>query len=283
MKKNLLFLLLILIISNFLFIGCKLQKPMEDPIKFEEISSMINKFGNEKSNIVIINTQGGPVYELFTNMMEKPIKDAVKSNDFLMVDVHQKQTKNPDLFQENEISFENAQEYDKESVATLNKVIKYYKQQEKNVYVLGMSYGAFMVQELISEYGVDVADKYAIVVGRLDMPDIIWKSFSEGNKGFFKDGIDPITVKETNIPQKNLHKLAAGLGKNRYTQKLAKYDLSKVTYIYALKDQAVGKLSEEEINFLKSKNAKVIPVDAGHQEASINNLKNIFKTVFELQ
>ncbi|WP_304943405.1 hypothetical protein [Vallitalea guaymasensis] len=278
----------------------KKQNEMQDEIQDEtlngipeEISSLISISGNQESSAVVINTQGGPMYDFDTTTVKEETEE-IKNRDFFIVNVHQKQTKNPELFQDKEISFEKAIEYDKESIQMLAKVIKYYKEQGKKVYVLGMSFGALMAQELISEYGVDIADKYLIIVGRLDMPEVIWKSFSKGGTGYFVDGVkavanengimdDPESDAIPSNSEKNVNKLAAGLGKNRYTEKLDKYDLKNITYISAMEDEAVGKLSEEEINFLKSKNAKIILSEGGHSEVISNEIVNGFKTAFGLE
>ncbi|GMQ58532.1 hypothetical protein AN1V17_29270 [Vallitalea sediminicola] len=274
----------------------KEQKGIQDETQNdipEEISSIISISGNQESSAVVINTQGGPMYELDTTMIKEGTEE-IKNRDFFIVNVHQKQTKNPELFQDKEISFEEAIKYDKESIQMLAKVVKYYKEQGKKVYVLGISFGAFMVQELISEYGVDIADKYLIIVGRLDMPEVIWKSFSKGGTGYFVDGVkavvnengimdDPESDVNPSENEKNISKLAAGLGKNRYTEKLEKYDLKNITYISAMEDEAVGRLSEEEINFLKSKNAKIILSEGGHGEVISNEIVNGFKTTFGLE
>lgn len=266
---------------SFLFSGCSFNENVVEN-NVSEISSIAYTYGNEASNTVIVNTQGGLIPELYNNELKEILK-TVNTNDYLIVNVHQAQTKNPELFVDKEISFDEAIEYDKKSIENLDKVIKYYKDKNKKVYVLGISFGAFMTQELIAEKGVDVADKYLIMVGRLDIDDMFWKGFSEGKNGSYIDGVNPVLEEADDIVEKNMYKLAAGLGKNRYTKKLDKYDLSNVTYVYGKTDEQVGKLTDEEIEFLKSKNAIIISDDGGHSDAIDNKIVKGLEKAFNIK
>ena len=58
-------------------------------------------------------------------------------------------------------------------------VVDHFQDQGKTVYVVGISFGAFVVQELLATQG-NVAEGYLIVTGRIDMPDGIWTEFAEG-------------------------------------------------------------------------------------------------------
>ena len=119
--------------------------------------------------------------------------------------------------------------------------------------------GAFMTQELIVRKGLDVADKYLIMLGRLDIDEVFWQGFSEGKMGFFENGILPSVLEQDDVTRRNMSRLAAGLGRNRYTQLLDEHeDLSKVTYVYGKTDEDIGKLTEAELQFLQSKNANII-------------------------
>ncbi|MEE9361456.1 MAG: hypothetical protein V3U92_02525 [Cellulophaga sp.] len=249
----------------------------------EEINNLIYYTGNKLSNTVIINTQGGPEPKLATQEFNE-ILSSVNTISLLKVNVHQAQTLNPQLFTNSEITFQQATSYDAESIEKLYKVIKYFKDQGKTVYVLGISFGAFMVQELIAEKGIDLADNYLIMVGRLDMNDTYWQGFSLGQDGHFENGITPVLVDQTEIVKKNMSKLAAGLGQNRYTQKLNQYpDLSKITYIYGKVDEAVGKLTQAEIDFLTSKNAKVIEGPRNHSQTIDDYIVEGFKEAFNIE
>jgi hypothetical protein len=244
----------------------KLKSNTPKLIAFSEINDLIYFKGNESSKIVLINTQGGPAPKLLKEEFVEMFAEA-NLGDTLLVNVHQAQTKKTKFFTSKEITFAQAIKYDAESIDMLYKVVKYFKDKGRTVYVLGISFGAFITQELITKKGIDVADKYVIMVGRLNMPDEFWKWFSEGNNGKFKDGITPVKKMTSGIGSKNMHRLAAGLGKNRYIELLNKYDdLSKITYVYGKIDEQVGRLIDTEIDFLISKNATVVAKDGGHSD-----------------
>jgi hypothetical protein len=263
------------------------ESPAETRINYnkipEDLVNMGYSFGNPESNIVIINTQGGPEISLYTNEFKKIFieEGGVNPEKTFVVNVHQTQTLKPEKFINEEISFEQAKEYDKENIKILANIIKYFKSQDKKVILVGMSYGAFMVQDLLSEYG-DIADKYLISVGRLDMPEKVWKIFSKGNQAEFKNGTEVITYnseqyyeksEDINFVDSNMGKLAAGLGYKRYTELLKDVNLSNVVYIYGENDEAVGRLTQKEIDFLKSKNVYVISGKEGHMETMFSFLK----------
>jgi len=253
---------------------------------YSEISKLASFQGMPESDIVIINTQGGPVHELDDYLMFN-IMRSTNTLDLLYVNVHQAQTQNKSLFEEKDISFEKAKEYDDKSIENLITVINYFKKHtNKKIYVLGISFGAFVVQGLIVKHGVDDADGYFAIVGRLDIEEKFWKGFSEGKNGYFKfkrNNKYRISLsKEKDALSRNMNRLAAGLGYKRYTKELQKVDnLSKLTYIYGGKDDKVGKLTEKEISFLTSKKANVILIpDADHSNA-INSGLTRFKQIIK--
>ena len=71
----------------------------------------------------------------------------------------------------------------------------------------------------------------------------------------------------------NMGRLAAGLAYKRYTKSLSQVDLSNTTYVFGTLDQEVGRLKEDEISFLKSKNVKMVEINADHQGAAMKFLK----------
>lgn len=221
----------------------------------QEIKELIYFIGDEESDTVVINVQAGPDTELSTFEVDF-IAENLSDNDFLTVNIQQAQTLNSGLITDSDITFEEAITIDAETVEILNEVIQYFKGQGRTVYVFGQSFGAFVTQELIAQKGIDVADKYLIMIGRLDMNDVIWQGLSEGRYGFFENGINPILDDEiaSDVIERNLAKLAAGFGKNRYTELFNDFpDLSKITYIYGRTDEAVGSLTEAEEQFFSIK------------------------------
>ena len=238
----------------------------------DHLKTLGNSFGNPNSDVVIINTQGGPMPKLHNDFQKDMMRimsfDAKK---LFFINAHQAQTLHPKQF-EQEISFQQAIEYGKQTSKILADLIQYFQSQQKKVYVIGVSYGAFAVTDLLAEYG-NIADKYLAIVGRLDMNEKVWKSFSQGIEMQFQDGIRVIPVpQDGDTVQKNLRKLAAAFGHKRYTQLLANTDLSNMIYIYGKTDQAVGSLTAKEVEFLQSKDVTVIASKGGH-EVSATHLR----------
>ena len=283
--RRLLFIKFLILLFIF---SCKKDRTIENDetlnngiMVSSEIMQLGNFFGDVFSDVVLVNTQGGPVRELVTSEFRALLELTDRDEDFFIFNVHQAQTLAPSLFVE-EISFEAAKMADQESVDILAKVVRYFKEQDKKVYVLGISFGAFMAQELIRREGPEVVDKYLIMAGRLDMDELIWKSFSEGNSGGFENGVQPFTEKETDAIQRNMNKLAAGLGYRRYTTELAQYhDLSGVTYAYGTLDEAVGRLTENEKALLITRKAKILEMETDHSGVIEGLFDEGFKVAFE--
>lgn len=214
------------------------------------------------------------------------IVESLNTADLLAVNVHQAQTLNPSILDGNGITLDQAIALNTESIEMLYKVVTYFKDQGRTVYVLGISFGAFITQELIAKKGIDSADKYLIITGRLDINDIIWQWSLEGINGFFENGVTPMIDPEpvVGVDERNLAKITAGIGMNRYT-KLFKpiEDLSSVTYIYGATDEAVGRLTTEEIEFLELKNANIIAGSGNYSETFFDFITQGFKEAFGIE
>ena len=235
----------------------------------QEIKDLIYFKGDEKARIVFLNVQGGPGVSLSTNEVDTFFGGAFKTDNILMANVIQKQMLDPSILEGNDITLEQAVNFNTESVEILNKVIKYFKDQGRIVYVLGVSYGAFLTQDLIVKKGIDTADKYLIVSGRLDINDTMWQGLLEGKEVFFQNGITPMldSAPHPSVVERNGLRLQGGFGKNRYTQLFNSIsDLSNLTYVYGEIDEAVGSLTNEEVTFLESKNANIISGPYDHTD-----------------
>ncbi len=238
-----------------------------------EMMELGSFFGNVFSDVVLINVQNGPSATLATSDLRALLTLTDRDNDFFIFNLHQQQTLQAEQFT-SEISFETAKTVNQESVAILAQAIQFFKAQDKKVYVLGIAYGAYLVQELLVQEGTTIADQYLLIANRLDMPDLIWESFSEGNTGGFIDGNTPFTGAPSTLTpvEKNLNKLFAGLAFKRYTIELAKYDdLTNVTYCFGNLDESVGRLTQNEQALLITRQANLLKFDGGHQ-ATIEGL-----------
>jgi len=265
----------------------KTNDPDENQFSLSNIEDIATFHGNLIGDVVIVNTQGGPDTVLYDEDLKDIIEQA-QAQSALFVNVHQEQTLDPSKFEE-DITFEQAKKYDTQSVDYLKRVLDFFnKQDNKTVYVLGISFGAFMVQELIATYGIDEADGYLIMVGRLDIEEDFWKSFSQGEYAEFTyntEGNSSVVYYGSgeDSVSRNMARLAAGLGFNRYTKRLDYLnDLSKITYIYGDRDESVGGLSKEEVDFLNEKNVRVIPVARATHNSAIEKGIHMIKEVFEI-
>ncbi|WP_296386676.1 hypothetical protein [Winogradskyella sp.] len=260
------------------------QPPASDGIS-QEIKNLIYFRGDEKASTVVITVPGGPSTELAAELVDY-FSAIFNTTDILNVTVHQAQTLDPNIIEGNEITLNQAVNFNAESVETLYQVVKYFKDEGRTVYIAGISYGAFVTQELIAEKGIDVADKYLIMTGRLDINDAFWQGLAEGRPAEFENGVTPIvgTQPFDNILNRNEARLFAGLVMNRYTEDFNTIEsLSNLTYIYGETDEAVGSLTTEEVTFLQSKNANIISGSGGHDDIFDDYLEQGFSEAFGIE
>ncbi len=254
---------------------------------FPEIADIATFHGNLQSNIIVIHSQGGPITTLEDGFLKEIISET-DTQSALYVNVHQAQTSDPSTFTNSKITFNQAKQYDQDSVENLVTVIEYFTDGPDNVvYVLGISFGAFMTQELIATHGIDVADGYLILGGRLDIDEATWIPFSQGKltKYIYDQNKSYViqVLENDNIEGENMSKLAAGLGYHRYTMELAGInDLSKITYVYGDRDDQVGPLSQAEQDFLTDRDATVILAEDGDHDSTIGIGLTVLKQVFNI-
>ena len=232
----------------------------------DHLKSLGYSYGNPDSDIVLIHSQGSPNLILSTWLFEKNAVRLSKTvGDHFWVNVKQNQMINLDEFRNRQLSFDETKEYVTKTSKILWEIVNYFKSQNKKVYLLGASGGAFVITDMIATYG-NIADGYVIMTGRLDMNDEMWIPRSKGEVWHFnKDGktiykVDP----PTSILAKNINLSQAAGAYKRYTEELKGVDLSNVIYLYGKTDDKVGALLEHEIEFLKSHGALVIASNGGH-------------------
>ena len=239
--------------------------------------------GNINSNIVVLFSNGGPDSNLSADYF-----DDLNFSEFHEVYVHQSNTYNEEVIiglNEN-LTFERAIKENEVSVEILDKVIEHFNNKGKEVYVVGHSFGALLITSLIADKNPQV-EKYLIMAGRLNFPDLVWQGFRDRQGYYFAEGITPTAQNfSSDISEKEKRefyarmRLQAGFGKNRYTQLLDDKDLSNVIYAFGEKDEAVGWLTNEEKTFLNTKGATVYSVTDGSHGSMIDspnkeNLKNL--------
>lgn len=258
----------------------------DPPVSFNEIPQKIKDLiyfnGEETATTVVIAVPGGPSTELATDIVDDLAQD-IGSPEILTVTVHQAQTLNPNILEGNDITLDQAINFNAESIETLYQVIEYFKDEGRTVYVAGISFGAFVTQEFIAQKGIDAADDYLIITGRLDINDAMWQGLAEGKNAFFENGVTPIVDDEPFVDafNRNEARMFAGLAMNRYTEQFNTIEsLSNITYIYGETDMAVGRLTVAEVEFLQSKNANILSGNGGHDVPFKDFLKQGFSEAF---
>lgn len=248
----------------------------------QEIKDLIHFRGDEKAETVMVLIPGGPSTEFATDFVDD-LAPIFSPEGILTVTVHQAQTLNPDIVAGTDITLTQAASFNTQSIEMLSNVITYFKDQGRTVYVLGYSFGAFVTQELIANKGIDIANKYLIISGRLDINDIIWQAAAEGKNGYFENGVTPIVELDPhpNVIERNYNRISAELSMNRYTQLFNTIeDLSSITYIYGDSDEAVGSLTTNEVQFLQSKNTNIINGPGDHTTTFINLIPQGLEVAF---
>lgn len=270
------------VLSMVLSFGCSSSKWEDINLDTENVES----YGNQHSEIVIINAQGGAFPDLKRGFLREMFY-WLDLDSYLLLNVHQTQTKPGSDFESKEITFEEAKEADKQSALWLSETIKKFKDDGKRVYVVGASFGAFMVQESLAAKG-NIADGYLLMVGRLDMPSEVWTEFANGRMVGFENKVNIVdfSAQEAGMggdglyTDINMAKLSAGLAYNRYSETLKGLDMRNVIYVYAESDEQVGALTEAETSFLREHGAKVIIKDTDHVETALS-IKPILQAMIE--
>lgn len=219
------------------------------------ISDLFLETGNLKSKTVLLVVQGGPFLTIQYSNQFKKWEDELHT-----VFVKQAQHLNPSIFPpENNLTLSNAYSENLITVEILHKVINHFKSLDKKVIVWGTSYGAWVIQKYIAEYGVE-ADAVSVSAGRLDIEEKIYNEGKMHQIAYditYKNDKPIYTKLSFTYPQPQAY-LLASIDKERYTKTLKNKDLSKfVVYLYGKKDGTIGRLSENEVVFLKSKGVEI--------------------------
>ena len=251
--------------------GCEALLPTPPYLATElpdVVTELFETAGDLDSGTVWIYEQGGPIHEL------QPAADVYErlsiyrgEEDVQLVMAHQTLTLNHDLAARyRDLSLAELQAEVDVSVEILHRTIEHFRAQDKRVVVIGHSYGAFLIPRYLWRHGPDAADRYLIMAGRLDMPMEIVNAFLRGSVWYFPDAVTPTPLPLPGEPTEREHiesRIAAATGYDRYTERLAETDLRRVVYVYGTKDIQVGRLTANEVDFLNSRGAQVIPVEGG--------------------
>ncbi len=233
--------------------------------------------GDVASDTVLISCQGGPTSSLgFQREHKSSLRYLPAYKRYHTAFLHQSQTINPEVYSRDQaMTIDDAHHEVAMTSEILNRAVQYFKKRQKTVIVVGISYGAFVVQHYLSTHASE-ADRYVIIGGRLDMTEAMVDETLAGWAGHFEEDGSTYVPAERVFPDdhpvqaaretrlENL--LKAAIGVPRYTQDLADIDLSNVAYFYATNDQAVGALTPQEVDFLEANGVAVYPTHDGHRE-----------------
>ena len=264
-----------LLVVGALIAGCsQAVTPAPEPEAYQptpipaDVTELYRAFGNDQANTVWIFEQGGPLHGFdafaYGHFSEFPELDHIH-----FVQVHQTLTLDQSLASRDSMwPLAELQAEVDVSVEILHRTIEHFKAQDKRVVVIGHSYGAFLVARYLAIKGPGTVDQYLVMAGRLDMPEVVVEGFRNGVEYWFPDAVnpEPFPVQGTRSPRDLMEmRIAAATGHSRYTRELADTDLQRVIYVYGTKDMSVGRLTEQEVAFLRSRGSTVIDVqDGGH-------------------
>lgn len=244
--------------------------------------------GSMKKDTVLILGDGGPK-NLLDYEFNGKIAMAYLPNfkNYYNVNLHQATTYNREIFNwHHEFTLEMAEKETANTSEMMYRAIKYFKDRDKYVIVVGHSYSAFVIPNYLANYP-SLADRYIITGGRFKADSLQTEYQLKDINTIFEEGGKSLRIPDENRPPnpnrpkkyfqirtaKNL--LKAAIGQQDYTQLLKdNTDLSKIIFFYGNKDRNVGVPTSYELDFLKSKDVQVIEVDSDHY--------NIWKTMIDM-
>lgn len=243
---------------------------------------------NAESNHVMIILQGGPrnylSFEKDGRTLSRYLPDYQESH---VVYLHQAQTYNDTLYTAGfDFSIEDAKRETDNTTAMLDGAIRHFKALNKEVTVIGHSYGAFVIHDYLASY-TSSADTYIVSAGRLDVDIAMVEDNLKGlSSGYADDGNTYVPFIEKDFSEYSKFErgayhvkalLKAAYGQPRYSRHLAAIDMGNVYYVSGKSDQQVGALTEAEVLFLRERGATVILVEGGHYDVYKRMIDNVME------
>lgn len=232
--------------------------------------------GNLDQDTVYLFCQGGPLLEYDIEDYD-PFRFMPNYKNFLRVYAYQSQMINPDMVSampnltKEQGAFEHHQ-----SAEMLYRTIEYFKNRSKVVFAVGHSYGTMISLEYFLTKK-NIADKHIIMGTSLDVDLRNFQPEDENNIIRWKDGVEPYEKSLfENMPAmalvgdrlngifRNIHQLVENHGKRRFTKLLEDQDWSNIIFIHGTFDESSGRTEKYVLDFLRSKNAKVVETYGDH-------------------
>ena len=251
-----------------------------------DVTRLFRVSGNTDSDTVWIFEQGGPQHELADDPLAE-FRNFPNHGDLLFALVHQTLTLENDLAaRHQELSLADLEAEVDVSVEILRRTIRHFKARGKRVVVVGHSFGAILATRYLALEGPGEVDRFLIMAGRLDMPRVVVEGALNGVWHRFPNGGEPVRHPYLQ-PETSQHfielRIAGAAAHDRYTARLAGTDLGRVIYVYGTADEAIGRLSEAEDSFLRSRGSTVIEVEGGHHTSMFEDAEAIRRIVAALQ
>jgi hypothetical protein len=220
----------------------------------ERVQNLYLEDGKLDSDVVLLVIQGGPM----PDVKHWPLFEEWKLSVHLVY-VHQAQTLNPSIRMPG-FGLDDASRELAVSTEIIDRVARHFRGNKKTVLAYGASYGAYLLQEYLSEK-VCSFDAIGVAAFRLDTEPRLWKAVLAGDALEFDYARNEWTwlshmhgYEETNAGGL----LIAEVGRQRYTQRLAATDLSHVVFHYSDRDQTLGAPAPDEVDFLAESGAVVL-------------------------
>ncbi|MEM1220628.1 MAG: alpha/beta fold hydrolase [Bacteroidota bacterium] len=246
----------------------------EAPLQNHELSDWWLADGDANSDTVVIFCQGGPSDSLQFKPGQRTywryLPGYARSYKIFL---HQYNTFFPAIFQSEDFTVDDAERITQYSVDILAEAVRYFKGQNKEVWLIGHSYGAFLVTHYLATHPNE-ANKVAVLSARIDVPQETYESHLKGVNGYFEEGVtfvpddrDLSTFSEEKRKSYHVKQLLKGsLGSIQHSTLMTDKDLTGVFYFNGDKDDRVGEMTQAEIDFLKGKGAKVFKTRYNHSD-----------------
>ncbi len=261
---------------QFYQLGFLPSKPYSETQIPNDTTKLFIAQGSWENNTAFVYVQGGPDIDLQIN--EKDALHLMPNADKLLkIYPVQSQILNPDLLIANPIlTAEQSANENAISAEILNRTVSYLKDKGKKVFLIGHSYGSSICLEYLNSKK-NLTDKTLIMGLDLDEDISSWNQLNTGEYIRWENGEKPVSKTvfgwvPKDYPIKNsfdrfadnLTALVKSNMQKNYTKLLKQSDFDKLISVYAKNDEANGRKSKKEIEFLKSKKVTVVELEGNH-------------------
>lgn len=275
---------------DLFFLYNQYYTPTVIPDKAEQL---FESNSNWSSDTALIYVQGGPDFKI-----RKGREDALSymegSDSVLKIYPYNAPMINKSVFSPKQrlTKKESRFEFDK-SVEILARVISHLKEQKKTIFLIGHSYGVTVISEYLSKENAPV-EKVFLLGNRLNKAheQELYDTLANGEIIRWEKGINPIVVTShplpDQFPQIDQFRIMAT---NKINMEYSSYErnktdiirpeyYNKIVLIYSDEDYAVGKVQEDEKQFLDSVGIEYYEIDKDHSGLiSKGVMKPIWKNI----